>query len=253
MAAKQQSAAAKKMAFKNSAKKHADKWKDGREAKPGEGGFQLPKIDDGRYLFKVTGESTVGEKGKLAGHPLIRLICIVNGGDFDGVKCEILHDLGGEGDWRAKVCAGDLKSLMPDRADEISQADIGDLADIVEQIANDPVEIYGTVENGVSGAGKKFVNVRLEDQGAEDGDDSGDEGGEGDEPEEVTEDSDEPEEVVEGGDYEPEKKDKVSFKFRGKDKEGVVETVNRAEQTARIKCDGKIYPTKWENINGKVD
>lgn len=247
MAAKP-NAAAQKAAFTNTAKKAAGKWKAGREAKPGEGGFKKDEIDDGIYPCVVTGRYEVGQRGKVKGHALIFLIATVDGGDFDGKAAEQMYDLNSPQDWVMESLARDLKTVMPDRSDDISGAELAELAGLIDDLNKEPATMQVEMKNSDDG---KYLNPRFYIAGADgeaastddepevevEGDgDGGDDGGD------VTVE-DEPEEFV------PEKKDDVSFEFRKKTLTGVVLTANKAEKTARVNVDGRTYgPIAWDKL-----
>jgi len=247
MAAKNNAVAAK-TAFLNSAKKHADKWKQGREAKPGDG-YKTPEIEDGLYPCKVTGGFRVGDRGKLKGHPIIELKATVDGGDYDGIEITQMYDLAGD-DWVAEAIARDLKCILPDRADDISGAEMGDLVSIVEEIAAEPVSMEVEIKNSERN-GKKYVNPRFpkpaEDGGEGNNTESSDDDDNGDD---ATDDDDNgDDDSGDADEFVPEKGDKVTFKHRNKDVTGDVITVNKNEKTARVKANGKtLGPFEWDKL-----
>jgi hypothetical protein len=235
-----QTAAQKKAAFNNTAKKHAKNWNDGRESKPGES--SKPQIDDGTYSCVVTGDYGVGDRGKQKGHPIITLTATVAEGDFEGVVFSQRYDM--SLDWAGGAVARDLKCIMPDRADDISGAEMEELTGIIDDLNNDPPTMEVEASNSADG---KYVNAKFPIP-SQDGDSNSDpepeaEGGDGG--------GDDPEPEAEAGDdHVWAKDDKVTFPYRGKDLPGVIVTVNKAEETARVKADKdkKVYPVGWDKL-----
>lgn len=244
MAAKP-NAAAQKAAFTNTAKKAAGKWKAGREAKPGEGGFKKPEIDDGIYPCVVTGRYEVGQRGKVKGHALIFLVATVDGGDFDGIAVEQMYDINSPQDWVMESLARDLKTVMPDRADDISGAELAELANLIDDLNKEPSTMDVEMKNSDD---QKYVNPRFYVSNAD--------GATGDEPEVQVEGDGDGEDgggdvtvEEEPEDFVPEKKDDVSFEFRKKTLTGVVLTANKADKTARVNVDGRTYgPIAWDKL-----
>lgn len=233
-----QTAAQKKAAFNNTAKKHAKNWNDGRESKPGES--NKPVIDDGTYSCVVTGDYGVGDRGKQKGHPIITLTATVDSGDFEGVSFSQRYDM--SLDWAGGAVARDLKCIMPNRADDISGAEMEELTGIIDDLNESPVTMEVEASNSADG---KYVNAKFPIPGAEGSD----------EPEAEVEDGegggDEPEPEAEAEDAHAwVKDDKVTFPLRGKQVPGSIVSVNKAEETARVKTDKdkKIYPIGWDKL-----
>lgn len=241
-----QSTATARTAFLNTAKKNAKKWEKGREAKPGEG-FKVPEIDDGLYDAKVTGSYEIGQRGKWKGHAIAHLTASIDGGQFDGVELDQPYDLSSEEDWPSEALARDLKCIMPDRADEIAEADIAGLVSVLEDLRDNPVSMQVEAKNGEKN-GKKFVNIRFPfDASAQE--QESDEGGSN---EESTDESDDEPADDGGDDYAPEKGDKVGFEFRKRDYTGEIVSVNKGEETCRVKDSksGKVFgPMGWDKIS----
>lgn len=257
----------KKAAFKNQVKKNAKGWKKSREAKPGD--FAQPKIEPGRYQFAVTGEYGIGDKGKMKGHAFLRLIYTKNetdDGGEEGEKVTQQYDLSRAAtesyDPQARAVQ-DLKRIAPSQEEAIEQMEgPGDLAEIIDEINNDPPIIWGTItvnEGEGANAGKSFVNIRAEElveDGATPADpDASDDGIDPDEPEADDDVQVEDEEVQVEDDeplaWEPSKGEPVSFVNRGRAVFGTLLSVNKAEETGRVKADkdGRTYgPLKWDKL-----
>lgn len=254
-------AAQKKTAFKNQSKKNAKKWKENREAKGDS--FSLPKIEEGRFQFKVTGEYGIGDKGKLKAHAFVKLLAskaVTCDGGEEGEVVTQLYDLTRAATEKfdpQKNLVRDLKKIVPEKEEEILGFDSpGDCADLIDEMNADPVLIWGTISHQMKGEGDaavvEFVNIRFEEPADEAADPDADPAIDPDEPE-IEEDAEvetEDEPVAED-DWEPAKGNQVTFLSRGKEIAGVVVTSNRADQTARVKGDkdGKTYaPQKWEKL-----
>lgn len=259
-------AAQKKAAFKNQSKKNAKKWKENREATGG--GFDLPKIEEGRFQFKLTGDYGVGDKGKLKAHAYVKLIAtkaVTCDGGEEGETIEQFYDLTRAATAKfdpQKNMVRDLKRLFPAREEEITGYESpGDAADLIDELNADPILVWGTVKHTMQGEGEaavlQYVNINFNgpvEDGAADPDadpaiDPDEPGTDDDEPQ--VEDDEVQIEDEPADDWEPAKGNKVTFLSRGKAIAGVVVTSNRADQTARVKGDkdGRTYaPQKWDKL-----
>lgn len=248
----------KAQAFKNQSKKTAAKWKDSRNAKPGD--FGRPKIDPGRFNFMFTGEYDIPTDGKLKGCRVIWLIATVmegQDGAQEGEQMKQMYNL----DYKPKNAtstfnptanlAADLKRLMPEKEEEIeNMEDAGDLTDLIDELNDNPVAAVALVTETDD---KKYLNFRIEELLDGSGDAPADSTAQAeDEPgdDEPAEDEGNSDDVPVDDDWEPAAKDKAMFTFRGKDIAGVILSSNRAEKTVRVKANGKTYgPMAWDKVS----
>lgn len=219
-------------AFSDKFKKNAKAFKQAREAKPSE--FSLPDIEDGSYVGRVSAEAGVYKNGA----PHVTFKVVVSKGDYEGTQLRKSNYLDGESLLKnLEYVVKDLKTLLPDKEEDIASADAEDLDTFVDDVAKRNPLVRFTVKNGTSAtSGKPWQSVYFNEVIDDDATTSTKKVTPADSDDEDEDEGDDEEATVEVGTtvlYTPK---------GGKEAEFTVVTVNEDTDTVTLKgAKGKTY------------